>query len=274
MRLGVRAEDAVDHAAVRVEDHVHRAVEAAHRRDLVDVGAHRAGIGAVVRLRRGDEGAVVRLDRRVRDDARQDQLAAAAGAPVVRLRLADRDLQVARRDLVVQPDGRAAGRDADERVGVGVLRVVLMERPAVRLHPRQVVAPDLLLHVRLGHREHLPVRADDPDVANTCRLDDVENGRQELRGRGRAELVVDDHGDAVLPGEELGEGRPVEGLRERLRAPPRWYRRPAPARRGRSPQPGSRSGSRASSVSRCFLDSSSVAPIASGSIDSYGITAL
>ena len=73
--------------------HVHRAVEAAHRRDLVDVRAHRARVGAVVRLRRGDEGAVVRLDRRVRDDAGQDQLAAAARAPVVRLRLADRDLQ-------------------------------------------------------------------------------------------------------------------------------------------------------------------------------------
>ena len=51
MRFGVRAEDAVDHATVRVEDDVHRAVEAAHRRDLVDVGAHRAAVGAVVRLR-------------------------------------------------------------------------------------------------------------------------------------------------------------------------------------------------------------------------------
>ena len=95
VRVGMRAEDALDHAAARVEDDVHRALEAAHRRHLVDVRAHRAGVGAVVRLRRGDERAVVRLDRLVGDDAREDQLAAAARAPVVRLRLADRDLQVA-----------------------------------------------------------------------------------------------------------------------------------------------------------------------------------
>ena len=85
----------VDHAPARVEEHVHRAVEAAHRRDLVDVRSHRAGVGAVVRLRGGNEGAVVRLDRLVGDDTREDQLAAAARAPVVRLRLADRDLELA-----------------------------------------------------------------------------------------------------------------------------------------------------------------------------------
>ena len=68
---------------------------------------------AVVRRRRRDERAVVRLDRLVRDDAREDQLAAAARAPVVRLRLADRDLDVALRDLVVQPDRCAPRGDAD-----------------------------------------------------------------------------------------------------------------------------------------------------------------
>ena len=215
VRLGMRAEDAVDHAAVRVEEDVHRAVEAAHRRDLVDVRAHRAGVGAVVRLRRGDERAVVRLDRLVRDDAREDQLAAAPRAPVVRLRLADRDLQLRRRHLVQQPDGRAARRDADERVGVRVLRVVLAERPAVPLHPGEVLAADLLLHVRLGHREDLPVRAADADVGDPGGLDRVEHGREELRRGSRPELVVDDHGDAPLAREELRERRPVDRLGER-----------------------------------------------------------
>ena len=130
VRLRVGAEDAVDHAAVGVEDHVHRAVEPAHRRDLVDVRAHRPGVGAVVRLRRGDERAVVGLDRLVRDDARQDQLAASSCAPVVRLGLADRDLDLGARDLVVQPDRRPARRDADERVRVRVPRVVLVRTPS------------------------------------------------------------------------------------------------------------------------------------------------
>src|SRR5205823_12791508 len=44
VRLRMRAEDALDHAAARVEQHVHRALQAAHRRDLVDVRAHRAGV--------------------------------------------------------------------------------------------------------------------------------------------------------------------------------------------------------------------------------------
>ena len=156
-RMG--AEDAVDDAAARVEEDVHRALEAAHRRDLVDVGAHRAGIGAVVRLRRGHERAVVRFDRLVGDDARKDQLAAAARAPVVRLCVADRDLQVALGDRRQQPDGRAARRDADVRVRVGVARLVLVERDAEPLEPGQVLAADLLLDVRLGHREDLAVRA-------------------------------------------------------------------------------------------------------------------
>ena len=108
VRLGMRAEDDVDHAAVRVEENVHRAFQAAHRGDLVDVGPHRAAVGAVVRLRRGHECAVVRLDRLVGDHAREDQLAAAARAPVVRLCLADRDPECGGRDLVQQPDRRAA----------------------------------------------------------------------------------------------------------------------------------------------------------------------
>ncbi len=106
------------------------------------------------------------------------------------------------------------GRDADEGVGIGVLRVVLVEGPAVRLHSGQVVPTELLFHVRLGHREDLAVRADDANVAHAGRLDRVEDGRQELRGGGRAKLVVDDDGDAPLPGEERGERRPVDGRRE------------------------------------------------------------
>ena len=133
----MRAEVDEDHAAARVEHDVERRVEPAHRRDLVDVGAHRAGVGAVVRRRRRDEVAVVRLDRLVGDDARQDQLAAAARAPVVRLRLPDRDLHVAPRDFLVQPDRRAARGDADVRVGLGVPRLVLEERDPEPLHARR-----------------------------------------------------------------------------------------------------------------------------------------
>ena len=274
VRLGVRAEDAVDHAAVRVEDHVHRAVEAAHRRDLVDVRAHRAGVGAVVRLRRGDERAVVRLDRRVGDDAGQDQLAAAARAPVVRLRLADRDLQLGRRDLVVQPDGRAARRDADERVGVGVLRVVLVERPSrsppsARGSRGRASAP---CPTRTSGRPCRWRRRRGRRVIPAASIASNTAGSSFEEGVGRNWLSMID-GDARLAGEELGERRPVDRARRAPAAPPRSRRRPAPARPGRSRRPGWRSGSRASSVSRCFFDSSSVAPIASGSIDSYGITA-
>ena len=85
-------------------------VEAAHGGDLVDVRAHGARVGAVVGLRRRDEGAVVRLDRLVGDDAGEDELAAAARAPVVRLRLPDRDLHVAGRDLGEQPHRACPGR--------------------------------------------------------------------------------------------------------------------------------------------------------------------
>ena len=215
MRLGVRAEDDVHDAAVRVEQDVHRAVEPAHRRDLVDVRAHRADVRAVVRLRRRDEGAVVRLDRLVRDDPGQDQLAATARAPVVRLRLADRDLHLGGRDLVQQPHRRATRGDAHEHVGIGVLRIVLRERPAVPLHPGEVLGADLLLGVGLRHREDLPVRAADADVRDPRLVDRVEDRGQELRRRRRAELVVDDHRHARLAREQLGEGGAVDRRGER-----------------------------------------------------------
>ena len=214
MRVGVRAEDALDHAAARVEDDVHRALEAAHRRHLVDVRAHRPGVRAVVRLRRGDERAVVRLDRLVGDDAREDQLPAAARAPVVRLRLADRDLQVALGDRGHQPHRRAARGDADVRVGVGVPRVVLVERDPEPLHPVEVLAADLLLDVRLRHREDLPVRARD-DGRLARRLDRVEHGRQQPRLRRRPELVVDHDRDLRRAREQLGEARPGDRRLER-----------------------------------------------------------
>ena len=176
VRVGVRAEHALDHAAVRVEDDVHRRREPAHRRDLVDVRAHRAGVRAVVRLRRRDERAVVRLDRLVGDDAGEDELAAAARAPVVRLRLADRDLHVAGGDLLVQPHRRAARGDADVLVVVGVARIVLVELDPEPLHPREVVLADLLVDVRVGHREDLPVRAHD-HRGLPGGLERVEHGR-------------------------------------------------------------------------------------------------
>ena len=136
------------------------------------------------------------------------------GAPVVRLRLTDRDLQVARGDLLVEPDRRPAGRDADEGVGVRVLWVVLVEGPAVRLHAGEVGGADLLLHVRLGHGKDLAVRAHDADVGDAGRLDRVEYRRQELRRGSGAELVVDHDRDALLPLEELRERRAVERLGE------------------------------------------------------------
>ena len=204
VRLRMGAEEDLDHPAARVEDDVHRALEAAHRRHLVDVRAHRPGVRAVVRLWRRHERAVIRLDRLVGDDAGQDQLAAPAGAPVVRLGLADRDLQVARGDLLVQPDGRAAGRDADIGVQVRVTRVVLVEGDAEALHPREVLPAELLLDVRVRHREDLAVGADD-DRRLAGGLERVENGGEELRLRGGAELVVDDHGHARRSRDQLRE---------------------------------------------------------------------
>ena len=188
----MRAEEAVDHAAARVEDDVHRAVEAAHRRHLVDVGAHRARVGAVVRLRRGDEGAVVRLDRLVRDDARQDQLAAAARAPVVRLGLADRDLDVARARPRCAAIPACRARRRRRTCSVGVARLVLEELDAEPLHPVEVLAAELLLDVRLGHREDLAVRADDDGIGVPAASIASSTGGQQPRLRRGPELVVDD----------------------------------------------------------------------------------
>ena len=221
------AEQALDHPSVRVEDDVHRAAEAAHRRNLVDVGPHRARVGAVVRLRRRNERAVVRLDRLVGDDAGQDQLAAAARAPVVRLRLADRELDLALRHLVVEPDRGAARRHADVRVCVGVAGLVLEERDAEPLHPSQVVAAELLLDVGLRHRKHLPVRADDAGIRDACRLDCVQHGGEELRRRRGAELVVDDHRHAAAHRRAAPRSAARDGALERLLAPLRSRRRPA-----------------------------------------------
>jgi hypothetical protein len=209
------AEVELDHPAARVEQDVHRRVEAGHGRDLVDVGAHRPGERSVVRLRRRDEVAVVRLDRLVRGDAGHDQLAAAAVAPVVRLGLADRDLHVAAGDLLVDPHGRPARRHADVRVGLGVARLVLEQRDAELLHPVEVLAPDLLLDVRFGQREDLAVRGDHARV-HAGGLDRVEHGRKELRGRGGPELVVDDHGHAAGALQALREGGPCDRRLERL----------------------------------------------------------
>ena len=73
------------------------------------------------------------------------------------------------RDLVVQPDRRAARGDADVAVGVGVARVVLEERDPHPLHAREVVTADLHLGVGLGHREDLAVRADHDRVGRSRR---------------------------------------------------------------------------------------------------------
>ena len=202
------------------------------------------GVGAVVRLRRGDERAVVRLDRLVGDDAGKDQLAAAARAPVVRLRVADRDLQVALGDGRQQPDGRAARRDADVRVRLGVPRLVLVERDAEPLEPGQVVAADLLLDVRLGHREDLAVRAREhrrlarpprPRRARRAAASTRASAGTGCRSRSRPSSRTRAAPRSAAP-------RPAPRA---LRARPRSRRRPARARRGRSPRAGSRPGRRA-----------------------------
>ena len=168
-----------------------------------------------MRLGRGDEGAVVRLDRLVRDDAGKDQLPAAAGAPVVRLRLSDRQLDVAARDLLVQPHGRAARGNADVLVHLRVARLVLEELDPHPLHAGEVLGPDLLLDVRLRHGKDLAVRADD-DRFDPGGLDGVEDGRQQLRLRRRPELVVDHDRKPLLAGEELREARAGDRRLERL----------------------------------------------------------
>ena len=153
---------------------------------------------------------MVRLDRLVRDDAGQDQLPAAARAPVVRLCLADRQLDVAARDLAVEPDRRAARGDADVRVLVRVPRLVLEELDPQPLHAVEVLAAELLLDVRLGHREDLAVRADD-DGLDPGGLDGVEHGRQQLRLRRRPELVVDHDRKSLLPASSSEKRGPVTG---------------------------------------------------------------
>ena len=220
MRRRVRAEVQLDHPPTRVEQDVHRRVEAAHGRDLVDVGAHWTCERAVVRLRRRDEVAVVRLDRLVGGDAGHDQLAAAPVAPVVRLRLADRDLDVSTRHLVEDPDRRSARRDSDVGVRVRVAGLILEERDAELLHPVEVLSSNLLLDVRLRQREDLAVRGDHAGV-DTGGFDRVEHRRQELRGGGGAELVVDDHCHAAGAVQKLVQRRAArrrsEGLPCRLR---------------------------------------------------------
>ena len=216
VRLRMGAADDVRDPATGVEQDVERVVEPGHRRDLVDVRAHRAGKRAVVRLRRGDEVAVVRLDRLVGTDARHDQLPAAAVAPVVCLRLADRDLHVALHDFAVHPDRRAARRDSEVRVDVRVAGLVLVQRDPEPFHPVEVLAPDLHLDVGLGKGKDLAVARDHARISDPGLLDRVEDGGKELRrGRG-AELVVDDDRDTLLAGEQLGERRAGDGARERL----------------------------------------------------------
>ena len=200
---------------------------------------------AVVRRRRRDEGAVVRLDRLVGDDAREDQLAAAARAPVVRLRLADRDLDVALRDLVVQPDRRAPRGDADVAVGVGVARVVLEERDPHPLHAREVLTADLHLRVGLGHREDLAVRADHGGVGRSRGLERIEDGGEQPRLRRGTELVVDHDRDGLPARDQLGEPRPGDRLLERRRSGSGRVGQVRRLRAGRSPRAGWPAGSRA-----------------------------
>jgi hypothetical protein len=92
---------------------------------------------------------------------------------------------------------------------------VLAERPPVSFHPREILATDLLLGIRLGHRKHLPIRAADVDVADSGGLDGVEDSGKQLRGGSRPELVVDHDCDARASCEQLAEGWAVDGLGER-----------------------------------------------------------
>ena len=89
---------------------------------------------------------------------------------------------------------------------VGVPRVVLVERDPEPLHARQVLLPDLLRDVGVGHREDLPVRADD-DGRFAGRLDRVEVDRGGGEDAGVAG-GADDVGDlgGVAGGVELERG--------------------------------------------------------------------
>ena len=159
---------------------------------------------------------MVGLDGLVGAHAGQDELAAAAVAPVVRLRLPDGDPHVALRDLVVHPHRGAARGDALEGVELGVAGVVVLEEgDAEALHPVQVRAPELHLRVALRHREHLAVGADDARVAHPAALHRVEHGGEELRGRGRPELVVDDDRERPVRADQLGEARAADRAFER-----------------------------------------------------------
>ena len=202
--MGAEVEEA--HRPLRVQHRVEGAGQAAHGGDLVDVGPHRPCHRPVMRVGRQHEGAVVRLDGLVRAHPRQDQLSPAAVAPVVRLRLPDRDPHVALRDLLVHPYRSAPRGDALERVQVGIARVVVLEeRNSEAPHPVEVLAPELHPGVALRHREDLPVRTDDPRITHPAALHRIEDGREEFRGRGRPELVVDDDAKRFVRADELGE---------------------------------------------------------------------
>ena len=217
VRVGVGAEIDEAEPAPRVEHAVEGGREPAQARRLVDVRSHGAGHGAVMGLGRHHEGAMVRFDGLVRDHARQDQLAAAARAPVVGLRLAHGKRHVRRRDFLVQPDRGPAGGHPDEDVAVRLARLVLEEGDTEPLHAREVLPPELERDVAFGHREDLAVGADDARVAHARGLDGIEHRRQELRGRRRAELVVDDDRQALVRADECRERRARMGVLERRR---------------------------------------------------------
>ena len=227
-------------------------------------GAHWPNVRAVVCLRRGHERAVVRLDRLVRDDAGKDELAAAARSPVVRLRLPDRDLQIGGGHLVQEPDWRAARGHADVRVRVRVLRVVLRERPAVSLHARETRGPPSARCPDSDIRNTFPF-AQQTRTSATPAASMVSNtaGRSFEEGVGRNWLSITT-ATLALPTRSSANVGPLVGSPSARRA----------AAVGSSIGSGSSGwttvrrlavGMSSSRVSRCFFDSSSVAPMASGS---------
>ena len=228
VRLGVRAED-----ARRARGRACRAATfiVQSRPHIVATSSMSERIGpaygAVVRLRRRDEGAVVRLDRLVGDDAGQDQLAAAARAPVVRLRLADRDLDVAlarppcaatpacrarRRRRTCRPR-RCAGRSG--RTGCPCAPCARGSRGRSSARCRTPTSGRPCRSRRSRRRPSMP-------AASSA----SKHRRQQLRLRRRPELVVDHDRDARRRRRSAREKRgPDCGDSSAVRARPRSRRR-------------------------------------------------
>ena len=78
--------------------------------------------------------------------------------------------------------------------------------------------PSLSSVSRSDMGNNLAVGTDDARLLDAVRLDGVQHRRQQLRGRRRAELVVDDDGEALVRPDHLGERGPRMRCLQRGRA--------------------------------------------------------